>query len=722
MSEVRVPDALVHQEAADRSLARFKLVRWGRRTGKTTWAFKAAMVGHGLPVDGVFPLEGVYHGKHVYWIPPDYKQAGTLWHSEVLPRLGNVAGVKLNNTEHDAWFPNGGALLMRSAENIGAVRGAGKLLGGIVLEEAGRWALEDGWKNELRPTLMDNKAWAIFIGTTNRGSDGSRDEEGNLVLPSFFNRLCQRQRDGQLDDDWAQFYGTARDNPKIRLDEFEKLSGEYDPFSVAFRQEILAELLAGAEGVVFKEWRADLHVLKSAWEVPGNWVWGCGLDFGYRKPGCFILFACSSDGDVVAVDELYFRELHAEEAGFRVGTLMARFPCFPSQVSFDEAMKQNTGLGVTQAESFQAGLRRALGDRAPWMVPQSHGPGSRVAGVQLLHRYLAWQEGEMGEIPPWGQPRLKIHPRCVNLIRTLPILPYATSRVGGDSEDVDSSSDDHCLAPDTPILTDRGWLPIAVLDGVRISRYDAEVLTVRDRWGFSLTCTPDHRILTPEGWVEAGLLKVGQPILWFSPPRRSNMMAFATISAATTSSVMACASTAVCGLMPTGRSRLGADGTYTTATIIVPTTGWPTSNSSLADAISPYTPAILQIVSAPLGGPMPSDRAEQAMRVCLATNGVRRLASVTSAGKLAEVYDLAVDHPLHAFIAAGGFIVHNCYDATRYFLMSRPPIAPKLPLQYASAEEAETARRWAKRVEKLTQSGNEVKPRGPWMPKKMVPV
>ena len=444
MAVINVADALAHQELCDRSGARYKLVRAGRRWGKTTWAFKAALVGHG-PVDGTgrFPLEGVFHGKQVYWIPPDYKQAGTLWHSEVLPRLGGVAGGGLNNTEHDAWFPNGGALLMRSAENIGAVRGAGKLLGGVILEEAGRWALEDGWKNELRPTLMDNRAWAVFIGTTNRGNDGSRDDEGNLVMPSYFNRLCQRERLGELGSDWAQFHGTARENPKISSEEFEKLCGEYDPSSVAFRQEILAELLEGAEGVVFKEWRAGLHVLPADFVVPSHWVWGCGLDFGYRKPGFFGVFASGEDGDVVCVDEVYFREIPAEEAGFRCGTLLARYPFYPCGVSFDEAMKQNTGLGVTQAEQFTTGLGRALGDRAPWMYPQAHGPGSRVAGVQLIHRYLAWQEGEHGEVAAWGQPRLKVHPRCVNLIRTLPTLPYKPSTAIGDSEDVDTNAEDH---------------------------------------------------------------------------------------------------------------------------------------------------------------------------------------------------------------------------------------------------------------------------------------
>lgn len=446
MAEVHVPDALTHQEAVDRSPARFKLVPAGRRWGKTTWAFKAAMVGHGTPSEaGMFPFQAVLHGKWVYWVPPDYKQAGTVWEAEIKPRLDNIPGVRLNNTEHDVWFSNGGALLIRSAENIAAIRGAGKRLGGVVLEEASHWALGDAWRREIRPTLMDNEGWAIFIGTTNRGADGSRDDEGNLVLPSFFNRLCQRCRDRQLDDDWAMFRGTARDNPKISEREWQKLCAEYDMTSVAFKEEMLAELVAGSEGVVFKEWRGDLHVLPRDWTVPEHWVWGAGLDFGYRKPGWFGLFACGPDGDVVCVDEVYFRELHAEEAGWRCGVLAARYPCFPFGISFDEAMKQNTGLGVTQAEQFQTGLRRALGQRAPWMYPQTHGPGSRIAGVQLVHRYLAWQEGEHGEIPPWGQPRLKIHPRCVNLIRTMPTLPYAQSRVGGDSEDVDTTAEDHAF-------------------------------------------------------------------------------------------------------------------------------------------------------------------------------------------------------------------------------------------------------------------------------------
>jgi len=40
---------------------------------------------------------------------------------------------------------------------------------------------------------------------------------------------------------------------------------------------------------------------------------------------------------------------------------------------------------------------------------------------------------------------------------------------------------------------------------------------------------------------------------------------------------------------------------------------------------------------------------------------------VSPHGKLAKVYDLSLDTPLHGFIA-NGFIVHNCFDSVTYGL------------------------------------------------------
>jgi len=44
--------------------------------------------------------------------------------------------------------------------------------------------------------------------------------------------------------------------------------------------------------------------------------------------------------------------------------------------------------------------------------------------------------------------------------------------------------------------------------------------------------------------------------------------------------------------------------------------------------------------------------------------------SITPAGK-ADVFNMEVEDT-HNYVVNGGFVAHNCYDATRYFLMEHP--------------------------------------------------
>ena len=53
-----------------------------------------------------------------------------------------------------------------------------------------------------------------------------------------------------------------------------------------------------------------------------------------------------------------------------------------------------------------------------------------------------------------------------------------------------------------------------------------------------------------------------------------------------------------------------------------------------------------------------------------------KVKSIKPAGK-ADVYNMEVE-TTHSFVVQNGVVAHNCYDETRYFLMSRP-IAPATP-------------------------------------------
>ena len=58
-----------------------------------------------------------------------------------------------------------------------------------------------------------------------------------------------------------------------------------------------------------------------------------------------------------------------------------------------------------------------------------------------------------------------------------------------------------------------------------------------------------------------------------------------------------------------------------------------------------------------------------------------KVAKIEYAGKK-SVFNMEVKDT-HSFIVNGGIVSHNCYDATRYFLMEHP-MAPKrkLPPKY----------------------------------------
>src|SRR5215472_7272442 len=80
--------ALPHQRLVLDSPARFKLVRWGRRGGKSRCGLIAAVAGHGPSL--MYP--GIMHGAHIAWLAPDYHQALALWREEIKPRFQDVAG------------------------------------------------------------------------------------------------------------------------------------------------------------------------------------------------------------------------------------------------------------------------------------------------------------------------------------------------------------------------------------------------------------------------------------------------------------------------------------------------------------------------------------------------------------------------------------------------------------------------------------------------------
>lgn len=440
MSEIRVHALLSHQQPIADSTARFKVVRAGRRFGKDAFAEHVSLLGHGPETDGVPLRKGLVHGYDVVWLAPTIPQAAAMWKNEVEPRFRAHAGVEVNKVEKTVTFlkPDGSAfatLWVRSAEAITSVRGIGKKLAGLVINEAAWMDLESAWRDVLRPTLMDCGGWAIIMSTTNGGPDGFENEAGKRT-PSFFNLLCYEIQAGTRDDDWAEFYGTAQDNPKIDPAEFQKLVAEYPAESVTLAQEVFAKLIVGGAGLAFPEWDDAVHIARYLPERDARVRWSVGGDWGYESHGGLWLMASGSERSL-ARWEFYFRKMTPYDVGWSWGKQLMRFPRPEWQAIDTPAVSDG---GPTILERLQKGMSDALGGKdVPAFVNPPKGPGSRITKKTLAHEALKYTRTADGLVPPWAMPKFQVHPDCPHLIRTLQRLPRDPKK----PDDVDTAAEDH---------------------------------------------------------------------------------------------------------------------------------------------------------------------------------------------------------------------------------------------------------------------------------------
>lgn len=163
-------------------------------------------------------------------------------------------------------------------------------------------------------------------------------------------------------------------------------------------------------GQVFGEWSRERHVCEP-FTVPPAWPRWVGLDYGYHAPAAVYWLARGPEG-VVVYRELYGTGLRDIDLAAQVRTLSEGeriVACYA-----DPACQNASPSGDSIAGVFgRAGVP---------LVPANN---DRLAGKQRVHEALG--------------SGLRVFATCVNLIRTLPALPYDRHRV----EDVDTDAEDH---------------------------------------------------------------------------------------------------------------------------------------------------------------------------------------------------------------------------------------------------------------------------------------
>mgnify|MGYP003346864130 FL=1 len=96
------------------------------------------------------------------FISPTFKQGkATAW-DYIKTFAGKIPGVKFNESELRADFPNGARITILGAENDQALRGI--FLDGCILDET-QSISPNLFPEIIRPALADRKGWCVFIGT-----------------------------------------------------------------------------------------------------------------------------------------------------------------------------------------------------------------------------------------------------------------------------------------------------------------------------------------------------------------------------------------------------------------------------------------------------------------------------------------------------------------------------------------------------------------------------
>ena len=187
-------------------------------------------------------------------------------------------------------------------------------------------------------------------------------------------------------------------------------------------------------GQMFPEIRWDRHVI-DPFRLPSSWRRYSTVDWGFTKPWAVLWGAVDEDGRAYAYREIY-------EAGVLESDQAKRILAAETD---DEQITIRLGDDAMWATRGEAKpISQVYAENGVHLTPAGKGPGSRVAGWQRIHTYLA-------DGPACPHHRALGWAECpmIHFFRTLTKtwwelenLPHATK---GDPEDANSDAPDHLM-------------------------------------------------------------------------------------------------------------------------------------------------------------------------------------------------------------------------------------------------------------------------------------
>lgn len=337
------------QAAIDANPARFKIVRSGRKFGKTTYAQKKALDWMGPPNSTVWYISPTYRqGKLISWA--EFKR--------IIPQ--EAFGKKPNDTDLVITLKNGSSLYLMGSDDPDSLRGPAPT--GVIFEEAA-FHRREAWYEVVRPNLMPKRSPALFIGTP-KGFNWFHDLEDDA-----------KRRIAAGDKDWAVFHYNVYDNPHISKQEIEEARRDCDTDAV-WRQEYMAEYESSV-GRVFAAFDDARHCRKIEIPQKGTSVYRA-IDWGMRDDTA-CLWGYVRGGILYVYREYLANDLSAPAQAQIIKNMTGTGEKIEREVISHDASKQDPAMkGLTVLWHFRhAGLS---------VVPSSRDKKHSRAMIQELLR------------------------------------------------------------------------------------------------------------------------------------------------------------------------------------------------------------------------------------------------------------------------------------------------------------------------------------------------
>lgn len=312
-------------------LHRFRVVRIGRRGGKTTLAVEE--------IKG----KAIAKPSRICYIAPTYQQARDIaWELLKKQLLPIILIANESRLEIRVRTQQGGQslIILRGWESIETLRG--QAFDFIVIDEVammrGFWS---NWQEVIRPTLTDTEGEVLFIST-----------------PKGYNHFYDLCNLELKDKTFKSFHCTSYDNPYISKDEIDTAKAQMTP--ERFIQEYLADF-SKTEGLVYKEFNRDKHLYQQLPEQARDYEKIAGIDFGFTHPA--VVLDIRTDGERFYVENEWVKTGRTEIqiAEYVVGCKFdAVYPDPESASAIEELKRHNINVRevVKGKDSVISGIQK----------------------------------------------------------------------------------------------------------------------------------------------------------------------------------------------------------------------------------------------------------------------------------------------------------------------------------------------------------------------------